>query len=117
MTDSVVPLGLSLLQKHKVEYNVLACVARETAKHPLEVYRFLRGEGVEFIQFTPVVERHSNSSNKEIGLRLAGPAALDKKDQQGEVTPWSVIPEEYGDFLVAIYEEWVRRLPVNPYRP
>jgi len=100
--------GLKLLQEHKVEYNVLACVARETAKHPLEVYRFLRGEGVEFIQFTPVVERHSDSSSKEIGLRLAGPAALDKKDQQGGVTPWSVIPEEYGDFLIAIYEEWVR---------
>ncbi len=100
--------GLRLLQKHKVEYNVLACVARDTAKNPLEVYRFLRGEGVEFIQFTPVVERLSDSSNKQIGLRLAGPAALDKKEQQGDVTPWSVIPEEYGDFLIAIYEEWVR---------
>ena len=100
--------GLKLLQEHKVEYNVLACVARDTAKKPLEVYHFLRGEGVEFIQFTPVVERLSDSSNRQIGLRLAGPAALDKKDQQGDVTPWSVIPEEYGDFLIAIYEEWVR---------
>jgi uncharacterized protein len=26
---------LKLLQKHKIEYNVLACVARETAKRPL----------------------------------------------------------------------------------
>ena len=49
--------GLRLLQKHKVEYNVLACVARETAKHPLEVYRFLKDQGIEFIQFSPVVER------------------------------------------------------------
>jgi uncharacterized protein len=100
--------GVKLLQEHKVEYNVLACVARDTAKKPLEVYRFLRGEGVEFIQFTPVVERQSDSSSRQMGLRLAGPAALDKKDQQGDVTPWSVIPEEYGDFLIAIYEEWVR---------
>jgi len=46
--------GLRLLQKHKVEYNVLASVARETAKHPLEVYRFFKNEGVEFIQFTPI---------------------------------------------------------------
>ena len=44
--------GLKLLQEHKVECNVLACVARDTAKVPLEVYRFLRSEGVEFIQFT-----------------------------------------------------------------
>jgi len=24
------------------------------------------------------------------------------------VTPWSVLPEEYGDFLINVYEEWVR---------
>jgi uncharacterized protein len=100
--------GLKLLQKHKVEYNVLACVAGESAKRPLDIYRFFKDEGVEFIQFTPVVERQSDSSSRQIGLHLAGPAFLDKKDQQGDVTPWSVIPEEYGDFLIDIYEEWVR---------
>jgi uncharacterized protein len=100
--------GLKLLQEHKVEYNVLACVARETAKSPLDVYRFFRAEGVEFIQFTPVVERLSDARTGLPGLRLAGPAALGRKDRQGDVTPWSVIPEEYGDFLIDIYEEWVR---------
>jgi uncharacterized protein len=100
--------GLKLLKEHKVDYNVLACVARDTAKRPLDIYRFLKEEGVEFIQFTPVVERLSDAHSGPLGLRLAGPAALDNKDQQGEVTPWSVIPEEYGDFLIAIYEEWVR---------
>ncbi len=99
---------LKLLQDHKVDYNVLACVAKETAKSPLDVYRFFRSEGVEFIQFTPVVERLFNASSGSSGLRLAGPAALDKKEQFTEVTPWSVIPEEYGDFLIAVYEEWVR---------
>jgi uncharacterized protein len=100
--------GLNLLQKHEVEYNVLACVTKETAKSPLDVYRFFRNEGVEFIQFTPVVERLSDVHSAPSGLRLVGPAALDKKDQQGHVTLWSVIPEEYGDFLIAVYEEWVR---------
>jgi len=100
--------GLKLLQEHKVEYNVLACVARETAKSPLDVYRFFRAEGVEFIQFTPVVERLSDARTGLPGLRLAGPTALGRKDRQGDVTPWSVIPEEYGDFLIDIYEEWVR---------
>ena len=100
--------GLRLLQEHKVEYNVLACVARDTAKRSLDVYHFFKEEGVEFIQFTPVVERLSPSDSAPPGLLLAGPAALDKKDDPGRVTPWSVIPEEYGDFLIAIYEEWVR---------
>jgi uncharacterized protein len=107
-TFSQVMHGLKLLQKHKVEYNVLACVARDTAKRPHDVYRFFKEEGVEFIQFTPVVERLSDVQGAPSGLRLAGPAALDRKDPQGDVTPWSVIPEEYGDFLIAVYEEWVR---------
>jgi uncharacterized protein len=100
--------GLRLLQKHKVEYNVLACVARETALQPLEIYRFFKAEGIEFIQFTPVVERMPDVNSTHLGLRLAGPAALEKVEQHFDVTPWTVIPEEYGDFLIAIYEEWVR---------
>lgn len=100
--------GLKLLQKHGVEYNVLACVARETARNPLDVYRFFKDQGVEFIQFSPVVERVPDSSSRQLGLRLAGPASLKEEEDCAEVTPWSVIPEEYGDFLIAIYEEWVR---------
>ena len=106
-TFAQVMRGLRLLQKHKVEYNVLACVARETAKHPLEVYSFLKNEGAEFIQFSPVVERLPDLSSSQIGLRLAGPSSLSKEEEQTEVTAWSVIPEEYGDFLIAIYEDWV----------
>jgi uncharacterized protein len=79
--------GLKVLQEHRIEYNVLACVGRDTAARPLDVYRCLRGAGIEFIQFTPVVER---------------------REGQGEVTPWSVEPEAWGDFLIAIFEEWVR---------
>jgi len=100
--------GLRLLQEHGVEYNVLACVARDTVAHPLEVYRFLREQGVEFIQFTPVVERMPDAENAALGLHLAGPASLRGVERTSEVTPWAVVPEEYGDFLLAVYEEWVR---------
>jgi uncharacterized protein len=100
--------GLRLLQKHRVEYNVLASVARETAKYPLEVYRFLRGQGVEFIQFAPIVERMPDVSSLRLGLKLAHPASLGSAEPQTEVTPWSVLPLEYGDFLIDVYEEWVR---------
>jgi uncharacterized protein len=100
--------GLKLLQKHGIEYNVLTCVARETAAKPLEVYRFLKQSGVKFIQFTPIIERIPDSSSKECGLHLAGPASLDKKEHNIEVTDWTVFPEGYGDFLIAVYEDWVR---------
>lgn len=100
--------GLRLLQKHGVEYNVLACVARDTATRPLDVYRFLRDEGVEFLQFSPVVERKPDDAGRRHGLQLAGPASLGSQTRPAEVTPWTVVPGEYGDFLISIYEEWVR---------
>ncbi|RNC68224.1 MAG: anaerobic sulfatase maturase [Desulfuromonadales bacterium] len=99
--------GLKLLQKHGVEYNVMASVARETARQPLEVYRFFKEQGVEFIQFVPIIERHPDTDERNIGLSLAGPATLDREEPNTEVPPWTVLPEEYGDFLIAIYEEWV----------
>ena len=107
-TFDAVMRGLKLLQKHGVEYNVLACVARETAQRPLDVYSFFKSEGVEFIQFTPVIERLPDEMSIRSGLRLAGPAALKEEEQQVQVTPWTVVPEEYADFLIAIYEDWVR---------
>jgi uncharacterized protein len=99
--------GLKLLQKHGVEYNVMACVARDTARQPLDVYHFLKDAGVNFIQFFPIIERVPDEYSKQCGLRLAGPAVLNRKEKNTEVTEWTVIPEEYGDFLIAIYEEWV----------
>ena len=101
--------GLKLLQKHGVEYNAMACVARETAKDPWRVYNFFKEQGIKFIQFVPIVERISDESAKKEGLKLAGPAALDKEEPNKEVTPWTVDPEEYGDFLIEICEEWVRK--------
>ena len=100
--------GLRLLQQHGVEYNVMASVARETARQPLEVYRFFKEQGVEFIQFVPIVERPPAAAEQALGLSLAGPADLGREEPNAAVTPWSVLPEEYGDFLIAIYEEWVR---------
>lgn len=101
--------GLTLLQKHKVEYNVMACVARETAAYPLEAYRFIKDAGVEFIQFTPIVERLPDAQSANIGLHLAAPASLARDNAETEVTPWSVEPEAWGDFLIGIFEEWVRK--------
>jgi uncharacterized protein len=86
----------------------MASVARETAKNPLEVYRFLKNAGVEFMQFSPVVERLADEQSARIGLRLAAPATLDKREAHTQVSEWSVVPEAYGDFLIEIFEEWVR---------
>lgn len=101
--------GLRLLQKHGVDYNILACVGRETAYHPLEVYNFFKSEKINFIQFTPIIERLPDSSTKDLGLWLAPPSKLDGEELNTAVTPWTVEPKKYGDFLITIYEEWVKK--------
>ncbi|MGC1953355.1 MAG: anaerobic sulfatase maturase [Gammaproteobacteria bacterium] len=101
--------GVRLLQKHGVEFNVLACVGRDTAYRPLEVYRFFKDARIPFIQFTPIVEREPDADTRAIKLWLARPAVLGKPEPNTRVTPWTVEPEAYGDFLIAIYEEWVRK--------
>ena len=95
--------GLRLLQKHDVEYNILVTVNSINANHPLEVYRFLRDEvGTEWIQFIPVVERMNQD-----GLNLI---------QMGEeVSERSVKPEQFGRFLIQIYDEWATRDVGNIY--
>ncbi len=89
--------GLRLLQKHGVEYNILTTVNRVNASHPLEVYRFLRDEvKTTWIQFIPVIERIN-----EDGRTLY---------QQGTtVSENSVLPEQFGNFLITIFDEWVRK--------
>jgi uncharacterized protein len=100
--------GVRLLQKHGVEFNALACVGRETAYRPIEVYQFFKQAGIQYIQFTPIVERLPDRRAEAAGLWLATPARLDQEELNTQVTPWTVEPEAYGDFLIAIYEEWVR---------
>ncbi|KXS44667.1 MAG: uncharacterized protein AWU59_373 [Methanolobus sp. T82-4] len=87
--------GLRLLQKHGVEYNILTTVNRANADHPLEVYRFLRDEAkTSWIQFIPIVERINSD-----GSTLC---------QEGDrVTDRSVRPEQLGNFLTSIFDEWV----------
>jgi uncharacterized protein len=88
--------GVRLLQKHGVEFNVLATVNRINADYPLEVYRFLRDEvGADWMQFIPVVERINAD-----GLTLY---------QEGTtVSERSVLPEQFGRFLCTVFDEWVR---------
>jgi uncharacterized protein len=100
--------GVRKLQEHGVPFNVLACVGRETAHRPLDVYRFFRDEGIHYVQFTPVVERLPDPPTLAQGLWLARPADLARREANTQVTPWTVEPEPYGDFLIAILEEWVR---------
>ncbi len=104
--------GREILKKHKVEFNTLTVVNRRNSREPLKVYEFLRRFGSGFMQFIPLVEREAPAHNPR-GLTLAEPPSLDPTDenvvQSTRITPWSVRPEHFGEFLVTIFDEWVRR--------
>ena len=94
--------GLRLLQKHGVEYNILTTVNRVNGDHPLQVYRFLRDEAkTDWMQFIPVVER----------INADGQTLYQEGDT---VSERSVLPEQFGRFLSAIFDEWVRH-DVGPH--
>ena len=95
--------GYELLNKYGVEHNILTVVHRDSAIRPLEVYRFLREIGAQFIQFIPIVERSSGAQ------KLAPAPQIDEDGVEYKVTPWSVLPRTYGRFLTTIFDEWVQR--------
>ncbi len=105
--------GLAALKRHGVEFNILCTVHAANARYPLEVYRFFRDElGARHLQFIPIVERVTEEllpvANQGWGERPGGERPL--YTQSGHlVTERSVKAEQYGRFLVAIFEEWVRR--------
>jgi uncharacterized protein len=72
------------------------------------VYRFLKEAGSGFMQFIPLVERLPDASQSR-RLRLAPPPKRKAADTAGTaVTEWSARADHYGEFLVTIFDEWVR---------
>jgi uncharacterized protein len=101
--------GLNLLKKHGVDFNTLTVVNRANSQQPLEVYHFLKGIGSQFLQFIPLVERAAPADMKTAGYDFAAPPLAGEKENAETVTPWSVEAAAYGNFLCAIFDEWVRQ--------
>ena len=83
-----------LMKEHGVAYNILCTVNAANSRRPLDVYRFFRDElGARFVQLIPIVERENETGHQEGAV----------------LTERTVAPGDYGGFLVAIFDEWVRR--------
>lgn len=78
--------GIDILNRYKVEWNAMAVINNLNGNHPLEFYHFFKRIGCHYIQFTPVVDA----------------------SQLGELTPYSVRPRQWGEFLCRLFDEWVR---------
>lgn len=77
-----------LFNETGVEFNTLTTINNLSIGKGREIYQFLRYTiGSSFMQFLPVAEPF-------------GP--------DGNAAPWSVTPEGYGEFLIDIFDTWVR---------
>lgn len=79
--------GIETLRKHNVEFNALTLVNSENVKKGAEVYNYLKSLGIFFHQYIPCVEF----------------------DDRGGLMPYSIKGPEWGDFLLEIFEEWIKK--------
>ncbi len=84
-TYAKVKASVIRLQKYGVNPDLLCTVTSDSAADPLSTYRSLRDFRTEWVQFIPVL--------------VVMP--------DGSLSPESVIPDAYGEFLVKIFDEWV----------
>jgi len=97
-TFDAVMRGVDVLRRAAVEHNVLCTVHRANGGKGREVYRFLRSEGFDFIQFIPIAERSPGE----------GLARAPQIDATAANTDWSVSPRAYGKFLCDVFDLWYR---------
>jgi len=95
--------GVELLQKHQVEFNTLSVINNYNVDFPLEIYRFFKEIGSRYMQFSPIVEQISQLRND--GLILLPPEGAD----DAMLAPWTVDAEKFGQFYIAIFDEWIRK--------
>jgi uncharacterized protein len=105
--------GWKTLRRHGVRTNILCTVHAGNADHPLEVYRFFRDQiGAEFIQLIPIVERATPETLEAANGGWGGLRGVDRPlyRQEGSlVTSRSVSAEQFGRFLIGIFDEWLAR--------
>lgn len=93
--------AINLLNRYGVEWNAMAVVNDFNADYPLEFYHFFKEIGCHYIQFTPIVERLQPHAD---GRQLASVAEAGN----GGLMEYSVTPEQWGNFLITLFDEWVR---------
>ena len=76
--------GYRLLQKHRVYTDILCVVNADNVRYPLQVYRFFKKIGAQYISFLPMVEPKPG----------------------GGVSELSVPAEAWGEFLCTVFDEW-----------
>ena len=95
--------GINLLRDYGVPFHTMTAITRHSARYPILIYEFLKDLGSIYQQYAPVVERY-HEHKTTIEPELAAPHIR----TGAAITTWSVTPESYGEFLVSIFNNWVR---------
>ena len=81
--------GYDILQRSRIRSEILCVVNSYNVRFPLVVYNFFRELGARYITFLPLVEKRQGTKS---GVSRA-----------------SVPPDEFGRFLISVFDEWVER--------
>jgi uncharacterized protein len=76
--------SVELLQKEKVEFNVLCVLSQANVEKPRELYEFYKNAGIDNLQFIPLAEFAPG----------------------GTPLPCTITPLQYGRFLCDMFELW-----------
>jgi uncharacterized protein len=78
--------AIDRMKEFGVEHNTLTLINHLTADHADEIFDFLVGLGIRYLQFIPCVEVDPPS---------------------GRIAEFSVTPRQYGDFLCRLFDRWM----------
>lgn len=98
--------SIELLKKYKVPFNVLTCVTNYSTGKATDIYNFYKENGIEFIQFTPIIERNPENAELEKGLKHGN---VNNNENNYGVTDFTVRQGEYGKFLNEVFDLWVKK--------
>lgn len=93
-TFTAVKKGIGLLDKYNVKYNVLSVVSKASVKKADSIYSYFAKCGFKYLQFIP---------------------CIDEFDSEFGSAVYSVTPEEYGDFLIILFNRWYKDIIENRY--
>lgn len=81
--------SFDLLMKHGVVPEILCVLSSFNSGSPLKIYDFFRSLSVNYLTFLPLVVRNTDSGTG--------------------TSPDSVSAEAFGNFLIAVFDEWVEK--------
>ncbi len=85
---------LRLLQQHQVDYNILCTLTNSVARHPKQVWNWLKKNNIEYVQFTPCL------------------GELEQKDQ----SPYALTPKRFASFYIQLFQDWYEDYRKGNYR-